>query len=395
MKGDTKKLFVVLGLFAFAGGLFYNFQELWMAENNLSIKTIGIIFSLCSLITVSIIFLCSNLIKQTKVKKFCSILLFIKSIIIFALFFLHESGYNVLIKLLIMLDYAIDTEIYACIYPMISTIEKNDRLYAKKDLVYSALYNFGVLITGFLLGKNIGFFNINYNVYCLGAAILILVSFGILLTINLEKYYDESSNNNEKRDLLNRLISNIKKDKISIVYLLFVFWGNISYTCVLSLIVTLLTTGLNFSPSEAANIVVFMGVFAVILGIVVLAKLTFKNNYITLTIKYVVRAVLYILAVALNTKIVFLIALIYPKVISESYTHITDAPYINRFAGEYQLAFCNLREMVNYFGKAVGTLICGIALTIGIRINFLFAAIFAILQATFSFYALKLRTKEA
>ncbi|MBE6148884.1 MAG: MFS transporter [Firmicutes bacterium] len=396
MKKETKKIFLVLAFFALSGGLFYNFQELWMADNSLSVKTIGIVFSLCSLITVSTIFLCSNIIKKQKVKKFCSGLLLIKGLIILCLFILNHSGLNVVIKFLIMIDYAIDTEIYACIYPMIAMVGKNDRTYAAKDLMYSAMYNTGVLITGFFLGMSVGYFKIDYNIYCLVAALLIFVSLAILHTVNLEKYYDkESENNNKKSDLLNRLIKKIQKDKISLVYLLFIFNGQISYTCVLSLIVTILTTGLSFTPQEASNLMVFMGVFAVVLGIIVLAKLTFKNSYITLTIKYGIRALLYILAVILNNKVMFLIALMYPKIISESYSHITDAPYINRFDDEYQLAFCNLREMVNYLGKSIGTLICGLALTISIRLNFVFAAIFGVLQATFSFYALHLRTKEA
>ena len=77
MQKEVKKLFLVLAFFALSGGLFYNFQELWMADNWLSIKTISTVLSLCSLITVSTIFLCSNLIKQKQIKKFCSILLFI------------------------------------------------------------------------------------------------------------------------------------------------------------------------------------------------------------------------------------------------------------------------------------------------------------------------------
>ncbi|MBQ6841374.1 MAG: hypothetical protein IJO63_04605 [Bacilli bacterium] len=395
MQKEIKKIFLVLGLFALSGGFYYNFLELWMAGNSLSVKTIGIVLSLCALITVSTIFLCSNVIKQRKVKSFCATLLLIKALILITLFLLNNSGLNVLIKFLIMVDYAIDTEIYACIYPMIATIGKNDRTYAKKDLVYSAMYNTGVLLTGFLLGKGIGAFEFNYNFYCLFAGILILISFAILLTVDLEKYYDKETDSNKNNDLLNRLLKKIKKDKISIVYLLFTFNGQISYNCVLSLVVTLLTGALAFSPQEAANLMVFMGVFAVLLGIFVLAKLTFKNNYITLSIKYAVRATLYILAVIFNNKIMFLIALMYPKIISESYSHITDAPYINRFDDEYQLAFCNLREMVNYFGKAIGTLLCGLALGVGVRLNFTLAAIFAVLQATFSFYALKLRNQEA
>ena len=66
MNKEIKKLFVVLAFYSLSGGIFYNFQELWMAENNLSLRTISIVFSICALLTVSIIFLCSNLIRKEK-----------------------------------------------------------------------------------------------------------------------------------------------------------------------------------------------------------------------------------------------------------------------------------------------------------------------------------------
>lgn len=390
MTKEAKKIFIVLGLFALSGGIFYNFQELWMSSNNLSIKTISVVFSLCALLTVSVTFLCSNLIKPERLKKFTSILLFIKALIMLFLFFLNNTGLVILIKFLIMLDYVINTEIYACIYPMLALINKNDKTYAIKDLVYSASYNIGVLLTGFLLGKSIYNFSINYNIYCLIAGILIFLAFFMLKKVRLTQYLEETPNDN-RTDLLQQLIKELKNDRISIVYLLFILTGQISYACVLSLTMTLLTNGLAYTPQTASTIVVFMSVTAVILGIIVLAKFTFKNNKISLTIKYVIRSALYVLAICLNNKIMFLIALMYPKIISESYSHITDAPYINRIENKYQLAFINLREMITYLGKAIGTLMCGIALSIGIRYNFIFAATFAIMQAVLSFYALKLR----
>lgn len=70
MNKDIKQIFISFAFFALACGMFYNFQELWMASNNLSVKTIGTVYSLCALLSVSIIFLCSNLLKQDKIKKF-------------------------------------------------------------------------------------------------------------------------------------------------------------------------------------------------------------------------------------------------------------------------------------------------------------------------------------
>lgn len=56
---ELKKLLIVLGLYSLADGIFYIFQELWMIENHLSISTISTVFSLCSILSVSVIFLSS------------------------------------------------------------------------------------------------------------------------------------------------------------------------------------------------------------------------------------------------------------------------------------------------------------------------------------------------
>lgn len=66
MNKELKRLLVILGLYSIASGIFYIFQELWMEENNLSVQTISTIFSLCSILSVSVIFLCSNLIPKRK-----------------------------------------------------------------------------------------------------------------------------------------------------------------------------------------------------------------------------------------------------------------------------------------------------------------------------------------
>jgi hypothetical protein len=163
MNKEIKRLFIVLGLFAFSGGLFYNFQELWMASNSLSIKTISIVFSLCALISVSVIFLLSSIIEQSKIKKMTKTLLLIKAITIFLLFILNHTGVNPLIKFLIMLDYALDVEIYTSIYPMITLITKDDKIFTIREFIYDGLYFFGVLLSSFLLGKVLFKLTISYN----------------------------------------------------------------------------------------------------------------------------------------------------------------------------------------------------------------------------------------
>ena len=70
MNKEIRKLLTITALIAFAEGLFYNFLELWLTNNNMSTTTISRVLSLCALITVSVIFLCSNVIKPNKIKKY-------------------------------------------------------------------------------------------------------------------------------------------------------------------------------------------------------------------------------------------------------------------------------------------------------------------------------------
>lgn len=393
MNKEIKKIFLVLICYSLAGGVFYSFQELWLADNNLSTKTIGIVYSLCALLSVSIIFLCTNLITKERLKKFTSVLLLLKGIILLSLFLLHNSGFNVLIKFLIMVDYVVDVEIYASIYPMITLVTKSDKIFAMRSLIYAYAYYAGTLLTSFLLGKTILKFEFTFNTYCLMGSVLFFLAFLILKNINLEKYCNKDKKN-VNYNILSKVINKIKKDKISKFYLLSGLTGNISFACINGLAITLLTTNLGFTASGASNFKLVLGIIAAFIATLILEKLTLKNDYINLSIKFIGRLVFYALAFILNKKTLFLVAIMYMYLLSESYGHIADAPYVNRFDSDEQLAFCNLKEMITYLAKAIGNLICGFCIAIGVRYNFLFAMLFVLIQIMFAFKALKLRNIE-
>lgn len=392
MKKDIIKLFAVIALYALSGGMFYSFEELWMIDNMLSIRTVGIVFSLCSVVSVSLIFLCSNLIRQKYLKKFVLFLLMLKSLLLISLFMLNGSGYSVLIKFIVIIEYAIDSEIFACFYPLLSMIKKDDKIYARRGLINSGFDYFSVLLGGFLVGKEILGIVFNYNTIVFLSFVCVVISFLILFTIPFEKYL--SDEDKKEYNLLTKLVQNLNKDKISLNYLLFVLVGNISYYGILGLKTTLFTNDLGFSLQNFSVFSVVVGIIAVFIGTLILEKFTFKNNYINAFIKYGFRAVLFIIAIILSNKSVYFITLFYILLITESYTHVLDAPFINRFDDKLQLAFSNLREMFSYFGIAIGTFFCGILLTYDIKFNFVFALIFCILQVLFLFIAINLKEKE-
>lgn len=390
---DVKKILLVLAFYAFAGGVFYNFEELWMAQNQLSVKTISIVFSICSLLSVSVIFLCSNLITQKRIKKFLDYLLIIKGVNLFLLFLLNNTGFLVFIKFLVMIDYVVDVEIYACIYPLITLIVNDDKTYAVKDLVYSAAYYLGVFLSSFLLGKSLGHFQITYNIYCFIGSIFIFLSLFVSKSIHLDAYYlklKEVTSNNE----LFRFIKGLKKDIISQTYFCFTLFGEASYACVTGLFVTILTSYVGFSPQQCSDLGLILGFLSVGLGSLILSKLTLKNDYINLSIKYVGRFIFYSFAFLFPSRGTILLALMYVKIISDSYSHITDAPYVNRIACEHQLAFYNLDRMVVYLGSAVGLFFCGLVIDLNIKYVFLVAGILVFLQTIFGYLGIYLRKKE-
>ena len=170
--------------------------------------------------------------------------------------------------------------------------------------------------------------------------------------------------------------------------------GNASYYAINGMLLTLLMVGLSAEAKQASIFILIISMVSVLVGTLVLKKLTFKNNYINLFIKYGVRGLLYLLAFIFNSNVFFLIAIIYTKVLSDSYSHIADAPYINRFDENEQFNFSNLVEECKYLGRALGTVICGATISYALRFNFLFAFIFGYLTMVFAYYSLYLRNRE-
>ena len=394
-KKDLILLFVFLALVSIGDGFFYNFQELWMASNNFSLKTISVIYSICSLITVSVIFLCSSLIKKEYLKKFVQILLIFKIICVLSLYLLYSSKFSFLIKLFIMFDFVLDVELITSMYPMISLIKMGNKEYACKEIVYSASYYFGVVLTIILLGKQIGFIHFSYNSYLFVALMFCVLAFILLWQINLDKYVDKKKVE-EKTDklIIEKLLNDIKKDKISKLFLASMVMNQFSFNSALGLEIILLTSGIGLAPKTASGLSMMLGITSVFVATFVLNKLTFKNNYINIMIKYGGRLLFYALAAISGSYAFIICAVCYARLSSLSYVHVVDAPYVNRISKDYQLAFCNLKEMLTYLGKSLGLLFCGILMNIDLRLNFLFASILIIAEIYLRMLSLKYRLKE-
>lgn len=391
MNKDLKKLFGVFALYSLGSGFIYTFQELWLKDNGLSIKTIGTVYSLCAFLAIAVLFFSSSLVKNNKLKVFSTSLLITKFTLCMFMFFINGSGLNNLIKLLVIMDYVVDTEFYACFYPMMSMINKSDKVYAWRTITYDIMFYLGAFFATFTLGKTISKLIINYNSFLLIGCFFLLIGILLEISIDLNKYIKIKS---KLKKNYSRMLSNIFKDKITIYYLLFVLLSNISYYAIVGVIMLVFTEGIGYSPVTSSIIIMALGISSAIFGSIVISKLTLKNDYINISIKYLIKPILYLIAFIFNNNIFFVIAIIYAKLLNDSYEHISDAPYVNRFSKEEQFEFNNIRDSFKYLGRSIGTLICGIAITITLRLNFALSFVFGIIAVIVAYYLLSLKNNE-
>lgn len=194
---------------------------------------------------------------------------------------------------------------------------------------------------------------------------------------------------------LKETLKYISKDKIVKIYVLDYLIGNIAMNTGLGLKMLMLTNILKFSDSTATKYLLLVGLLADLIGIIVLKYLTGKNDYISISIKFGIRFLLYSLVFLTNNLVVCFVAITWSILIQTAYENITDAPYINRVDNEYQMLFTNIRYIVGLIGTSIGLYFAGVTYNMGIRYMLGLSAFFMIFQISIAYYAIYLRKKES
>ena len=194
---------------------------------------------------------------------------------------------------------------------------------------------------------------------------------------------------------LKYIVKDLLKDKITKIYLVNYLVSKIAMDTGLGLKMLMLTNIFKFSDGNATNYLLIVGLLADILGIIALRYLTGKNDYITITIKFGIRFLIYALAFFTSSMIVCFIAITWSILISTAYENITDAPYINRIKNEYQFVFTNIRYILGMLGTAIGLYFAGIMYNKGIQYILGLSAFFMIFQISMAYYNIYLRNKES
>lgn len=380
---EENKILIMLAFFSISVGLWGNFRQLWMQDNNFTVTNISNILSIGTFISCIIIALIGKYVKLDKLKNMLVIVLIIKLVNMSWLYTLNNTMSMQLINLSIIIDIVTEYIIITSIYPLITTIVKTGTIYSKRRLTEYLFRDIGILFGGIFIGKSIAGLIINYNVCLLIANIFLILSFIILLNIKVKK-----STDNKQEEISLR---HIFKDKILNLYSTYVLIGTIAMSTALGLKMLTLTNYFKFSDNVATNYLLIVGLLADIFGIIALKYLTPKNDYLTMTIKFGIRFLAYVIAFISNNMLITLIAITWSIFISTSYENICDAVYINRLENKYQLSFSNICHIIRFLGEAIGVYLCGLMYEMGLKYMFGLSALFMIVQISLAYYLIYLR----
>lgn len=381
---DETKILVMLAFFSISMGLWNNFRQLWLQSNNMDVSQISTLLSMGTFISAILIFISAKTLKLDKIKGFITGCLLVNSINMFVMFLINGTGNLNLIKTCIILNIVLEKFVIISIYPLITTIQKTENIYSKRKLVEYLFRDIGVLIGGIFIGKTIFNLGIDYNI-CLS------ISLVFMLIATLVIANSKINATNRKSEVSFKFIF---KDKILMIYLATYFIGTMAINTGLGLKMLMLTNQLNFTPSEATNYLLIIGLFADLIGIIALKFLTPKNDYITITLKFGIRLMWYIIAFLSNNITIIIIAISWSILISTAYENKTDGVYINRVDTEHQLFFSDMRFIAGIAAESIGLLLAGIMFEYGIRYVLGLSAVFIIPQITLSYLMIYMRNKE-
>ena len=384
---NENKILLMLAFFSISIGLWNNFRQLWLEDNSFSVSNISNIISLGTLISVIAIAFIGKYVKLNKLKNTLVVVLILKFINMLFLYIFNKSNLLSVINILIIIDIVTEYITITSVYPLITILNKSGTLYSKRRLTEYLFRDIGILFGGVFIGKTISGILIDYNVCLIISNIFLLISIFVITTIKLDI-------KDEKKENKNSCLKIILKSKIIYLYLIYVLIGTIAMSTALGLKMLVLTNYFGYSDNVATNYLLIIGLLADIFGIVALKYLTPKNDYLTITIKFGIRFIGYILAFISNNLIITIIAISWSIFISTSYENICDGVYINRLDNKYQLSFSNICHIIRFLGESIGVFLCGMMYEIGLRYMFGLSAIFMIFQLGIAYYLINLRKKE-
>lgn len=390
-KDDSKKteklLFIFLIFFSLSVGVFSNYRELWLSANMIGAESISRIISIASFITVLVFTFFTIKVPYTKLKMGVTVSLILKMITSTILICLNNSQDLFLIKFFMFFEIAFNELILSSIYPLIINFNKSNETYTKKKTIEAVCDKLGFLIVSLLIGKTLGKVVFSYN-YCLLLSVIFnFIAFIVLLSIS-----DNSSREEELLDFKD-IFNYLNKHKIIYLYLITNILSSLIWKSILGMPLLTLTKNLGFSTNYASLLVLTLGIVSNILAIIVVKKWHFKNEHLNMIFKYGLRIILYLLMFISNSKLVFLITLIYLLLLDMPFGFMFKAYFIHKVPEKYAFLMTSLIYCTTLIGNAIGVFICGIVFNYSIRLLIIPTLVISVIHYILTTIMLNKRSK--
>lgn len=381
------KILMMLAFFSISIGLWGNFRQLWLQDNNFMPSQISNIISIGTFVSVIGIIIVGKYIKLEKLKKYVTLTIIIKFLNSIFLYLLNKTNLNFLINTSIVIDIVMEYVVITSIYPLITTIVKSNTIYSKRKLTEYLFRDVGILVGGLFIGKSLLGLSINYNACLMISNMFLLVAILIMIS-----FRTSNESRNISKDF--SMIKYVLKNKITTIYLIYTFLSAMAISTGLGLKMLTLTNYYNLADNVATNYLLIAGLISDVLGIVALKCLTPKNDYITITIKFGIRFIGYTIAFFSDNLLLTFVAITWSILIGPAYENVCDGPYINSIDNKYQLQFTNLRYIIRFLGEAVGVFLCGLMYDLGLKYMFGLSAFIMIFQLTTAYWLIYMRNNK-
>lgn len=382
-----RQIMTMLAFFSISIGLWENFRQLWLQGNGFSATEVSNVISMGTIIGAFGVVLVGKFVKMAQLKKFMTATLVFRCVNFLILALLDQSGWRWLIDIFALTEIFTGLLFLIAIYPLITTLMKNNNIYSRRRLVEYLFRDIGILIGGIFIGQQLGGFVFNYNACLLLATVFLVIATIIMYWLNLpvtERAPEKEHNFSAVRYIVH--------SRIQRVYMLFILLSEMSAGVAIGLKMLMLTDMFGFSAGIATNYLLVAGLIADVFGILALRFFTPKNDYLTITLKFGIRFAIFSLAAISSSNFLCFLALTWMILSNTAYENVTDGYYVNSVDNRYQFKYNTVRHVVQYVGSAVGTFLCGQVFDLGPEAVFGLASFVLAIQLLPAYYLVYLRT---
>ena len=190
---------------------------------------------------------------------------------------------------------------------------------------------------------------------------------------------------------MKKTVQYFNNNKVLYFFLFVNFLGDMIWGAILGMPMLLLTENLHFSSNFASFFILGLGICSNILSMLVVKYFRFKNDQYNLLMKFGIRVILYIVLFITNSKLLFLITLVYLFLTDCPYSFIFSSYFINNIEEQYSLFLTTLKYCSSLLGKAIGTFFCGLVFNLKLRYFIIPTLIFSIAHYIFATILIKKR----